>query len=214
MLAELPIVASDAPPDDAKWSGGACDTIVSPRLPRWLKKSLPPGGGLQFTARLIEELRLETVCESAKCPNRMECWSQKTATFMILGNVCTRPCGFCSVPKGKTEALEARRAGARGRSGRAAGTQARRDHLGDARRPAGRRRGAFLSLRAGRARANRRGGRSADARLHRQAGGGRARRRGRARSLQPQHRNRAAAVSRQSAGARATTAGRWTCCGA
>src|SRR5205814_2705338 len=53
------------------------------------------------------ELGLETVCESAKCPNRMECWSQKTATFMILGNVCTRPCGFCSVPKGKTEALEA-----------------------------------------------------------------------------------------------------------
>ena len=56
---------------------------------------------------MIDELGLETVCESAKCPNRMECWSQKTATFMILGNVCTRPCGFCSVPKGKTEALEA-----------------------------------------------------------------------------------------------------------
>ena len=78
-----------------------------PRLPRWLKKQLPLGNGNHFTARLIEELKLETVCESAKCPNRMECWSQKTATFMILGNVCTRPCGFCSVPKGKTEALEA-----------------------------------------------------------------------------------------------------------
>ncbi|MGE0377722.1 MAG: lipoyl synthase, partial [Planctomycetaceae bacterium] len=49
---------------------------------------------------------LETVCESAKCPNRTECWSQKTATFMILGNVCTRPCGFCSVPKGRTETVE------------------------------------------------------------------------------------------------------------
>jgi lipoic acid synthetase len=68
---------------------------------------VPAGNANHFTARLIEELRLETVCESAKCPNRMECWSQKTATFMILGNVCTRPCGFCSVPKGKTEALEA-----------------------------------------------------------------------------------------------------------
>ena len=56
---------------------------------------------------MIDELGLETVCESAKCPNRMECWSAKTATFMILGNVCTRPCGFCSVPKGKTEALSA-----------------------------------------------------------------------------------------------------------
>ncbi|MGD9720087.1 MAG: lipoyl synthase [Pirellulales bacterium] len=77
------------------------------RLPRWLKKQLPLGPGNQFTARLIEELGLETVCESAKCPNRMECWSQRTATFMILGNVCTRPCGFCSVPKGKTEALAA-----------------------------------------------------------------------------------------------------------
>lgn len=77
------------------------------RLPRWLKRNVPLGNANHFTARLIEELRLETVCESAKCPNRMECWSQKTATFMILGNVCTRPCGFCSVPKGKTEALEA-----------------------------------------------------------------------------------------------------------
>src|SRR5215211_6194785 len=76
------------------------------RLPRWLKKNIPLGNANHFTARLIEELHLETVCESAKCPNRMECWSQKTATFMILGNVCTRPCGFCSVPKGKTEAIE------------------------------------------------------------------------------------------------------------
>src|SRR5499426_132995 len=77
------------------------------RLPPWLKKNLPTGGGLQFTSRLIEDLHLETVCESAKCPNRTECWSQRTATFMILGNVCTRPCGFCSVPKWKTEALQA-----------------------------------------------------------------------------------------------------------
>lgn len=61
---------------------------------------------MQFTSSLIEELKLETVCESAKCPNQTECWSQKTATFMILGNVCTRPCGFCSVPKGKTEQVQ------------------------------------------------------------------------------------------------------------
>lgn len=76
------------------------------RLPRWLKKNIPLGDGNHFTARLVEELGLETVCESAKCPNRMECWSQRTATFMIMGNTCTRPCGFCSVPKGKTAALE------------------------------------------------------------------------------------------------------------
>jgi lipoic acid synthetase len=66
-----------------------------------------PQPEMLFTGNVIRDLRLETVCESAKCPNRTECWSQRTATFMILGNVCTRPCGFCSVPKGKTEALEA-----------------------------------------------------------------------------------------------------------
>lgn len=76
------------------------------RLPPWLKRPLPQAE-MYFTAGLIEELRLETVCESAKCPNRNECWSHKTATFMIMGNVCTRPCGFCSVPKGKTTRLEA-----------------------------------------------------------------------------------------------------------
>ena len=75
------------------------------RLPRWLKRPLPQSG-MAYTSDVISDLRLETVCESAKCPNRTECWSQKTATFMIGGNVCTRPCGFCSVPKGKTERLE------------------------------------------------------------------------------------------------------------
>lgn len=75
------------------------------RLPKWLKRPLP-GPEMQFTSNVIEDLRLETVCESAKCPNRSECWAHSTATFMILGNVCTRPCAFCSVPKGKTEAVE------------------------------------------------------------------------------------------------------------
>lgn len=75
------------------------------RLPRWLKRPLPKPG-MFYTSSVIDDLRLETVCESAKCPNRTECWSQQTATFMILGNVCTRPCGFCSVPKGKTETVE------------------------------------------------------------------------------------------------------------
>lgn len=76
------------------------------RLPRWLKRPLPKPG-MFYTSSVIEDLRLETVCESAKCPNRTECWSQQTATFMILGNVCTRPCGFCSVPRGKTEQVQA-----------------------------------------------------------------------------------------------------------
>ncbi len=80
--------------------------LTSRRLPPWLRQNLGEGGGHGETAGLIAELNLETVCSSAKCPNRLECWSSGTATFMILGNVCTRPCGFCSVPKGKTEELE------------------------------------------------------------------------------------------------------------
>ncbi len=92
----LPIVSleSPAPPAPVR------------RLPPWLRQNLGTGGGHAETAHLIAELGLETVCSSAKCPNRLECWSSRTATFMILGNVCTRPCGFCSVPKGKTEDLE------------------------------------------------------------------------------------------------------------
>ncbi|MCH8828664.1 MAG: lipoyl synthase [Planctomycetes bacterium] len=76
------------------------------RLPSWLKRPMPQPG-MQLTESVITDLQLETVCQSAKCPNRSECWSQRTATFMILGNVCTRPCGFCSVPKGKPESLQA-----------------------------------------------------------------------------------------------------------
>jgi lipoic acid synthetase len=71
------------------------------RLPPWLKRNVPKGNANHFTAGLLDELRLETVCDNAKCPNRMECYSQKTATFMVLGNVCTRPCGFCAVERGR-----------------------------------------------------------------------------------------------------------------
>ncbi len=78
----------------------------SRRLPSWLKRPLPSGNGNYFTDHLLRKLRLETVCENAKCPNRPECYSRRTATFMILGNVCTRPCGFCSVQKGTPDPLE------------------------------------------------------------------------------------------------------------
>jgi lipoic acid synthetase len=77
------------------------------RLPSWLKRGLPRGNENFFTHNLLRELRLETVCENARCPNRPECYSRRTATFMILGNICTRPCGFCSVPRGEPETLEA-----------------------------------------------------------------------------------------------------------
>src|SRR5947209_16096422 len=76
------------------------------RLPSWLKRQLPRGNENSFTHGLLRELRLETVCENARCPNRPECYARRTATFMILGNVCTRPCGFCAVPRGTPEALQ------------------------------------------------------------------------------------------------------------
>src|ERR1700751_389081 len=76
------------------------------RLPDWLKRDLPRSNENSFTHHLLRELNLETVCENARCPNRPECYSRRTATFMILGNVCTRPCGFCSVPRGTPDAPE------------------------------------------------------------------------------------------------------------
>ena len=79
----------------------------SRRLPDWLKRKLPSGNENFFTHNLLRDLKLETVCENARCPNRPECYSRRTATFMVLGNVCTRPCGFCSVPRGETVELEA-----------------------------------------------------------------------------------------------------------
>ena len=96
-LVDLPILTE---------SGPSAEPHAGRRLPRWLKREVPKGNANHFTSRLLEELRLETVCENAKCPNRMECYSQKTATFMILGNVCTRPCGFCAVSRGRPDALE------------------------------------------------------------------------------------------------------------
>ena len=68
--------------------------------PKWLRAPAPAGGNYRELKSLIGRLRLHTVCESAACPNVGECWNHRTATFMILGNVCTRRCGFCAVEKG------------------------------------------------------------------------------------------------------------------
>jgi len=71
------------------------------RRPEWLKVRLPAGENYFDLKRLMRGLGLHTVCESARCPNIGECWHHRTATFMILGELCTRRCGFCAVPKGK-----------------------------------------------------------------------------------------------------------------
>jgi lipoic acid synthetase len=77
------------------------------KKPEWIKVRLPSNPIFFSTKALISDLRLHTVCESAQCPNRWECWSQGTATFMIAGDRCTRACGFCAVATAKPFALEA-----------------------------------------------------------------------------------------------------------
>src|ERR1041385_6100191 len=77
-----------------------------PRLPEWLRIKLPTSDTFAGTRALLDELKLHTVCESAKCPNHWECWSKGTATFMIAGDRCTRACGFCAVNTAKPLALE------------------------------------------------------------------------------------------------------------
>ena len=78
-----------------------------PRLPEWLRLKLPTQNTFAQTRNLLQDLRLHTVCESAKCPNHWDCWSKGTATFMIAGDRCTRACGFCAVSTAKPFALEA-----------------------------------------------------------------------------------------------------------
>ncbi len=82
-------------------------TAVRPRLPDWLRIKLPTTQSYVATRSVLGELRLHTVCESAKCPNHWECWSKGTATFMIAGDRCTRACGFCAVDTAKPLPLEA-----------------------------------------------------------------------------------------------------------
>lgn len=67
------------------------------RFPKWLRQQMPKGDGLFSTDEVIQKHRLYTVCEEAKCPNRVECYSKNTATFLILGSACTRACGFCEI---------------------------------------------------------------------------------------------------------------------
>ncbi len=74
--------------------------------PEWLKARAPVGENYHDLKRLARSLGLHTVCESAHCPNIGECWHHKTATFMMLGNLCTRRCGFCAVPKGRPEPID------------------------------------------------------------------------------------------------------------
>lgn len=86
---------------------GPSTVSVRQRLPEWLRIKLPTSDRFARTRNLLGELKLHTVCESAKCPNHWECWERGTATFMIAGDRCTRACGFCAVATAKPLPLEA-----------------------------------------------------------------------------------------------------------
>ena len=83
---------------------------IGPRVPTpkpaWLKARAPVGDNFHNLKKLARGLGLHTVCESAQCPNIGECWDHHTATFMLLGEICTRRCGFCAVPKGRPQAID------------------------------------------------------------------------------------------------------------
>lgn len=85
------------------------DKVVgSGRFPSWLHRKLPKGSNLWKTSQVLNKNRLHTVCEEAKCPNLLECWSKKTATFLVMGKECTRACGFCDIDFSKSpRSLEA-----------------------------------------------------------------------------------------------------------
>ncbi len=76
------------------------------KRPEWLKAPAPVGENYRDLKQLVTDLKLHTVCESAACPNIGDCWNRRTATFMILGNLCTRRCGFCAVQKGAPLAVD------------------------------------------------------------------------------------------------------------
>jgi lipoyl synthase len=94
------IVSNTVPTPPA---GASLDPAGHPR-PEWLRVKFFNGPNYQELKRIMRTLNLNTVCESARCPNMGECWEYRTATFMILGNICTRACGFCAVPSGKPAA--------------------------------------------------------------------------------------------------------------
>ena len=84
----------------------ASNVLEKPKKPSWLKVKLPTGESYKKVRNLVSEHKLHTICESGNCPNMGECWGAGTATFMILGNVCTRSCDFCAVSTGKPEEVD------------------------------------------------------------------------------------------------------------
>ena len=134
----LPIMELN--PRPAVPAGPSPVAIATARKPAWLKVKAPGGPTYGQVKAMMRELGLHTVCEEARCPNIGECWEHKAATFMILGDVCTRNCTYCAVAHGTPKRLRPRGAGPPGRGGGADGARARGHHLGRPGRPPQRRR--------------------------------------------------------------------------
>lgn len=98
-MIELPVVSAAPKEEERKPSQGI-------KKPNWLRVKLPTGEGYRHVRGLVENHKLHTICESGNCPNMGECWGAGTATFMILGNICTRSCGFCAVATGRPDAVD------------------------------------------------------------------------------------------------------------
>src|SRR4051812_36113081 len=81
-------------------------SLEKPRKPNWLRVKLPTGEEYAKVRNIVDAHKLHTICESGSCPNMGECWGAGTATFMILGNICTRSCGFCAVATGRPSAVD------------------------------------------------------------------------------------------------------------
>ncbi len=82
------------------------DSNIRIKKPKWLRVKLPTGENYKKVRSLVDQHKLHTICESGSCPNMGECWGEGTATFMILGNICTRSCGFCAVKTGRPEVVD------------------------------------------------------------------------------------------------------------
>ncbi|MFA5575367.1 MAG: lipoyl synthase [Brumimicrobium sp.] len=82
------------------------EKLVRAKKPKWLRVKLPTGDTFKKVRKIVDDNGLHTICESGSCPNMGECWGAGTATFMILGNICTRSCGFCAVQTGKPDAVD------------------------------------------------------------------------------------------------------------
>jgi len=95
---ELPVIQPSTP------AAGATRPVE--RRPEWLKVKIPTGDTFQFLKQMMRSKELHTVCEEARCPNMAECWAAGTATFMILGDTCTRSCGFCAVKTGRPGTID------------------------------------------------------------------------------------------------------------